>query len=85
MNIHSLSTACAKILPHVQSAVLLFVRVTMGWGFFLSGKGKLMNLERTTGFFESLHSPAPRWHAVRHFVGQRPVSDRRVGDPGCAR
>jgi uncharacterized membrane protein YphA (DoxX/SURF4 family) len=57
----------------------------MGWGFFLSGKGKLMNLERTTGFFESLHIPAPRWHAVRHFVGQRPVSDRRVGDPGCAR
>ena len=64
MNINSLPTVCAKILPTVQSAVLLFVRVTMGWGFFLSGKGKLMNLERTTGFFESLHIPAPKFQAM---------------------
>ena len=51
-------------LPHTQSAVLLLVRITMGWGFFLTGKGKLLNLEKTTRFFDSLHLPLPHLQAM---------------------
>lgn len=53
-----------KISPHLQSFVLLFVRITIGWGFFLTGKGKLMNLERTTNYFASLRLPAPKFQAM---------------------
>lgn len=51
-------------IPGIQSAVVLFIRVTMGWGYFLTGKGKLLNLEKTTRFFESLHLPLPKLQAV---------------------
>ena len=47
----------------LQSGVLLALRTLIGWQFFLTGKGKLANLERTAGFFESLHIPAPGFHA----------------------
>lgn len=56
-----------RIQPWLVDAVLLFTRITIGWSFFLTGKGKLANLERTTGFFESLGIPAPGLHAA--FVG----------------
>lgn len=59
-----LAATCERFLPHVQSIVLLFIRITMGWGFFLTGKGKLSNLERTTQFFDSLHLPLPKFQAV---------------------
>ena len=49
--------------PRLQCAVLLFLRIIIGYRFFLSGKGKLANFDRTTGFFESLHIPAPAFHA----------------------
>lgn len=52
-----------KLRPGFQDIVLLFFRLTIGWSFFLTGKGKLANLERTTGFFESLGIPAPGFHA----------------------
>ncbi len=52
------------VMPYLQSAVLLFLRITIGWGFYLTGKGKLMNLERTTNFFESLHLPLPKFQAM---------------------
>lgn len=39
------------------------VRVSLGVMFAQSGLGKLMNLERTAGFFESLGIPAPALHA----------------------
>ncbi len=51
-------------LPSLQSFCLLFVRVTMGWGFFLSGRGKLLHMERTTEFFASLHLPMPHAQAL---------------------
>lgn len=60
----SLHSAYLALNPHLQSAVLLFIRITMGWGFFLTGKGKLMNLDRTTRFFDSLHLPLPKFQAV---------------------
>ncbi len=60
----SIPNAVLAAVPHLQSAVLLFVRITIGWGFFLTGKGKLMNLEKTTRFFDSLHIPLPKFQAM---------------------
>jgi putative oxidoreductase len=57
---HSLAKS---IEPYAQSTVLLFLRITIGWTFFLTGRGKLANFERTTHFFESLGIPAPAFHA----------------------
>lgn len=42
----------------------LALRVLFGWQFHLAGRGKLMNLGRTSEFFESLHIPAPGAHAL---------------------
>jgi putative oxidoreductase len=64
MKLRSLVAAYEKFLPFAQSGVLLFIRITMGWGFFLSGKGKLLNLEKTTRFFDSLHLPLPKIQAM---------------------
>jgi putative oxidoreductase len=64
MKLKPLIAAYEHCLPHAQSAVLLLVRITMGWGFFLSGKGKLLNLEKTTRFFDSLHLPLPHFQAM---------------------
>jgi putative oxidoreductase len=60
----SLPAALMALVPHLQSAILLFVRITMGWGFFLTGRGKLMNLDKTARFFDSLHLPLPKFQAV---------------------
>jgi putative oxidoreductase len=64
MKLRLLTDTWAKIQPAAQSTVLLLVRVSMGWGFFLTGKGKLINLERTTRFFDSLHLPLPKFQAI---------------------
>ena len=47
-----------------QDAVLLFLRLTVGWQMFLTGKAKLSHLDRITRFFDSLHIPAPGFHAL---------------------
>lgn len=47
----------------LQSPLLLVIRLYWGWQFFLTGKGKLMNLERTSNFFLSLHIPLPHLNA----------------------
>jgi len=49
---------------HVQSPLLLAIRLYWGWQFFLTGKGKLLNLPKTTEFFQSLHIPFPHLNAV---------------------
>lgn len=48
----------------LQSVVLLVIRLWWGWSFFLTGKGKLLNLGKTTEFFESLHIPLPQVNAA---------------------
>jgi len=48
----------------LQSPLLLLIRLFWGWQFFQTGKGKLMNLDKTTAFFESLHLPAPKLNAI---------------------
>jgi putative oxidoreductase len=46
-------------LDRLQPVLLLAVRLYWGWQFFLAGRGKLMNIERTAGFFESIDIPLP--------------------------
>lgn len=53
-----------RLFDRVQDPALLFTRVTMGWLFFLTGKGKLGHLADTTEFFASLGLPLPGFHAV---------------------
>jgi len=62
-----LNTIVAAIGDRLQCLVLLIIRLYFGWQFFLFGKGKLLNLDRTAGFFASLNLPVP--HATAAFVG----------------
>lgn len=48
----------------LRSPVLLIVRLYWGWQFFLTGKGKLMDLSKPTQYFESLHIPFPHFNAI---------------------
>ena len=54
-------------LDYLRSPVLLALRLLIGWQFFVTGKGKLENLDRVTNFFASLHIPMPHANAI--FVG----------------
>jgi putative oxidoreductase len=54
----------ATLAGWLRSPFLLAIRLYWGWGFFQTGKGKLMNLERTTQYFDSLHLPAPKVNAI---------------------
>ncbi len=48
----------------VQSIFLLLIRLYWGWQFFLTGKGKLADLEKPTQFFQSLGIPFPHQQAI---------------------
>lgn len=48
----------------LRPLLLLAMRVCFGWQLFLTGKGKLMNLDKTAGYFESLHIPMPKLNAM---------------------
>lgn len=52
------------VASKLQSPLLLVLRLYWGWGFFQAGKGKLLNFERTTAFFTSLHLPFPAVNAA---------------------
>ena len=52
------------VAEKLQSPLLLVIRLYWGWQFFVAGKGKLMNLQRTTEFFQTLHIPLPHLNAV---------------------
>ena len=54
----------ALLAGWLRSPFLLIIRLYWGWEFFQTGKGKLMNLERTTNFFASLNIPAPKLNAI---------------------
>ena len=47
-----------------QSLFLLVIRLYWGWQFFLTGKGKLSDLEKPTQFFQSLGIPFPHEQAI---------------------
>jgi putative oxidoreductase len=48
----------------LRSPFLLAVRLYWGWQFFLTGKGKLSDLEKPTQFFQSLGIPFPHEQAI---------------------
>jgi putative oxidoreductase len=48
----------------LRSPLLLLIRLYWGWQFFLSGKGKLMDLAKPTQYFESLGIPFPHVQAI---------------------
>jgi putative oxidoreductase len=48
----------------LRSPVLLIIRLYWGWQFFLTGKGKLMDLTKPTEYFQSLGIPFPHAQAI---------------------
>lgn len=64
MKLRTIAATVSRGIPAVQDTVLLLIRVSMGWGFFLTGKGKLLNLDRTARFFDSLDLPLPKFQAI---------------------
>ena len=44
--------------------LLLAIRVAWGWQLFLTGKGKLGNLDKVTRFFTDLNIPMPHFNAA---------------------
>ena len=48
------------ILEHLESPLLLAIRLYWGWQFFVTGKAHLQHLDKTTDFFASLGIPFPR-------------------------
>lgn len=48
----------------LRSLVLLIIRLFWGWQFFLTGKGKLMDLSKPTQYFDSLGIPFPHAQAI---------------------
>ena len=48
----------------LQSLLLLVIRLYWGWGFFLTGKGKLMDLQKPTEYFQRLGIPFPHAQAI---------------------
>lgn len=59
-----LETMLAATGAFLFPIVLLILRLFWGWQFFQTGKGKLMNLDRTAAFFASIDIPWPKVNAV---------------------
>jgi putative oxidoreductase len=47
----------------LQPLFLLVVRLYWGWQFHETGTGKLMDIPKVAGFFQSLHIPFPTFNA----------------------
>jgi len=47
----------------LQPVFLLVIRLYWGWQFFITGKGKLGDIPKVTGFFQSLGIPFPTVNA----------------------
>ncbi len=54
----------ATLAVGAQPVLLFLIRAYWGWSFFLTGKGKLLNLEKTTAYFAELNLPLPTLNAV---------------------
>ena len=61
---HKLNDLFGLLGGWLRSPQLLVIRLYWGWQFFLTGKGKLMHLDRTTDYFASLNIPAPKLNAI---------------------
>lgn len=60
---NKLNAAVDKISSFLPSPLLLASRLYWGWQFFQTGKGKLLNLDKTAGFFAELGIPLPKIQA----------------------
>ncbi len=49
-----LNNLVAGLGANLQSVTLLVMRVYLGWQLMLIGKGKLMNIDKTAGYFATL-------------------------------
>jgi putative oxidoreductase len=56
-----------RVADWLQPVFLLVFRLTWGWAFFISGKGKLIHHPDIVDFFASLHIPFPDLNAW--FIG----------------
>lgn len=52
-----------RVAERLQPGLLMVVRMFWGWQFFLTGRGKLLHIEQTSAFFESLGVPVPMLNA----------------------
>ena len=59
-------TQLTALISHLQSPMLLAVRLYWGWQFAQTGWGKLHNIAKITDFFASLNIPFPAANA--HFI-----------------
>jgi putative oxidoreductase len=64
MQLRPLLAKFDALAAHLQSPLLLVIRLYWGISFAQTGWGKLMNLDRTAGFFESIHIPLPKLNAI---------------------
>jgi len=64
MQLRALLAKFDAVAASLQSPLLLVIRLYWGVSFAQTGWGKLMNLDRTAGFFESLNIPLPKLNAI---------------------
>lgn len=57
-------TIFLRCTSKMQQGFLLLVRLYWGWGFFVAGKGKVMNLKATADTFEMWEIPMPGLNAL---------------------
>ncbi len=62
--VESLYAMYTGMITKVQDPLLLGIRLYWGWQFFQTGKGKLMNIDRTAMFFADLGLPMPKLNAI---------------------
>ena len=56
--------ACTRAISALQFAAPTLTRLLIGVAFIFTGRGKLMNLDRTIAFFTDLGIPLPAANAV---------------------
>lgn len=64
MQLRPLLAKFDSVASGLQSPLLLVIRLYWGLSFAQTGWGKLMNLDRTAGFFESIDIPLPKLNAI---------------------
>lgn len=62
--IQNCSRKALNVLSKIEWLPPLLARLAVGYLFFLSGKGKLLNLDRTAKFFGDLGIPFPYANAI---------------------
>jgi len=61
---HCLNHVVDTVASYFADVFLLIVRLYWGYQFFMTGKGKLLNLDKIAEFFASLQLPAPKFQAL---------------------